>query len=49
MLGQQALGLQRRFGMVGLAHPPLRYCPQPFGQLVPDVFDLVLLAPPTAR
>ena len=42
--GQQALGLERRFGVVGLAHPLLSDGAEPFGQLVPDVFDLVLLA-----
>jgi hypothetical protein len=43
-LGQQALGFEGRFGVVGLPHPPLGDRPQPFGQLVPDIFDLVLLA-----
>src|SRR6266487_3794646 len=42
-LGQQSLGLDRRGGVVGLAHPPLGDGAQPFGQLVPDIFDLVLL------
>jgi len=40
-LGEQALGLQRRLGVVSLAHPPLGHLPQPVRQLVDHVSDLV--------
>jgi hypothetical protein len=47
-LGQLGPGLQHRLGVAGLPHPPLGHGPQPFRQLVPDVFDLVLLMPTSA-
>jgi hypothetical protein len=42
--GQQSLGLQGRCRVVSLAYPPPGHLPEPAGQLVDHVPDLVFLA-----